>query len=475
VKVEINPIEGSAVKLDVSIPAELAKQEFNKACKRIGQRVSVPGFRRGKAPLRMIEKNVGVDAIKQEALDRYLPYIFADIISERKLDVVAPPRITSLEFDLESGITLSAEVDIRPEVKLPKLELSVEVEDVSPAKDAEEMELKSMLERAAELQIIESRDVVEATDVLELDFCGRLEGKEIPGGKAEAFELDLKNNHFLDSFTEQLPGKKVGETFTIDVQFPEDYFDAGLSGKIVAFEIKINALKQYVTPELTDETAKRIGNADTAEAVKTEIKERIQKRLDQEKTYRAQRALVEELIKQANVEIPKGLIQREVESMVSDFAERMKQQGLNFEEMTRGQNMHAEFQDEAKNRITTSLTFAEIAKQEGLSIQEHEFNDEVSNIAEAQGMEEKALIKRLAAQPQAVQALTDQLLAQKIVTMLMDRATIKWVPEGSLSKSEPALEGDDAPKAKASSKKPVAKAEETHSDKEEVVSASVAE
>jgi trigger factor len=428
VKVEINPIEGSAVQMDIEIPAELAKQEFNKACKRIGQRVNVPGFRRGKAPLRMIEKSVGTDAIKQEALDRYLPYIFADVISERKLDVVAPPRITHLEFDIENGITLSAEVDIRPEVTLPALNLSVDVTEPMPAEDAEARELQNLLERAAQLETVVGRDVIQENDVLELDFCGRLEDEEIPGGKAENFTLDLSNNHFLDSFTEQLPGKKTGEAFTIDVTFPEDYFDASLANKVVAFEITVHAIKSYVTPELTDETAQRIGGAETAEAVRASIRERIAKRTEQEKTYQAQRTLVQELVKQTKVEIPKGLVQRETESMVRDMSERLKQQGLNFEEFQKanGANMQAEFQAEAANRIKTSLTFAEIAKLESLSVQEQEFNREVATIAEAQGMDEKTLLRRLANQPQAVQALTDQLLAQKVVSLLMERATINW-------------------------------------------------
>jgi trigger factor len=429
-KVELQPIESSAVKLTIHVPAEQAQQEFNKACRRVGQRVNIHGFRRGKAPLRMIEKTVGEDVIKQEALDRYLPYVFADVISEQKLDVVAQPRLVELEFNLQDGIRLVAEVDIRPTVNLPEgLALSVEVEKLTSMVDAEEKEIQALLERMASLQTVTDRNVVEGTDVIVLDFTGRLNGEEFAGGKAEEFELDLSNNNFIDSFTVQLPGKEVGAPFSIDVQFPEDYFDAKLADQVVSFEIKIQTIKKYVTPELSDETAPKLGDFKTVADVKTHVAKTIQTRNEREETFRKQRAVVDALVQATKIDLPKGMIQREVESIIEDMSERFNQQGLNFNEFlqARTEEMSESFKNEAIQRISTSLAFAEIAKLHQVTVSEEDFNQQIAEIAEAQGTDERSILRQLANQPNGNQALLDQLLAQKVVNILLEKATFSWV------------------------------------------------
>jgi trigger factor len=429
-KVELQPIESSAVKLTIHVPAEQAQQEFNKACRRVGQRVNIHGFRRGKAPLRMIEKTVGEDVIKQEALDRYLPYVFADVISEQKLDVVAQPRLVELEFNLQDGIRLVAEVDIRPTVNLPEgLALSVEVEKLTSMVDAEEKEIQALLERMSSLQAVTNRNVVEGTDVIVLDFTGRLNGEEFAGGKAEEFELDLSNNNFLDSFTVQLPGKEVGAPFSIDVQFPEDYFDAKLADQVVSFEIKIQAIKHYVTPELSDETAPKLGEFKTVADVKAHVAKTIQTRNEREETFRKQRAVVDALVQATKIDLPKGMIQREVESIIEDMSQRFNQQGLNFNEFlqARTEEMSESFKNEAIQRISTSLAFAEIAKLHQVTVSEEDFNQQIAEIAEAQGTDERSILRQLSNQPNGSQALLDQLLAQKVVNLLLEKATFSWV------------------------------------------------
>ncbi|MCE2929887.1 MAG: trigger factor [Vampirovibrionales bacterium] len=429
-KVELQPIESSAVKLTIHVPAEQAQQEFNKACRRVGQRVNIHGFRRGKAPLRMIEKTVGEDVIKQEALDRYLPYVFADVISEQKLDVVAQPRLLELDFNLQKGIRLVAEVDIRPTVNLPEgLALAVDVEKLTPITDAEEKEIQALLERISSLETVTDRTVVEGTDVIVLDFTGRLNGEEFAGGKAEEFELDLSNNNFLDSFTIQLPGKEVGVTFNIDVQFPEDYFDAKLADQVVTFESKIHAIKKYVTPELTDETAPKLGDFKTVADVKAHVAKSIETRNEREETFRKQRAVVDALVQATKIDLPKGMIQREVESIIEDMGQRFQQQGLNFNEFlqNRTEEMTESFKSEAIQRITTSLAFAEIAKVHQVTVTEEDFNQQIAEIAEAQGTDERSILRQLSNQPNGSQALLDQLLAQKVVNILLEKATFTWV------------------------------------------------
>jgi trigger factor len=441
-KVELQSIESSAVKLTVHVPADQAQQEFNKACRRVGQRVNIHGFRRGKAPLRMIEKTVGEDVIKQEALDRYLPYVFADIISDKKLDVVAQPRLLELEFTLQDGIKLVAEVDIRPTVELPAdLALTVEIEKAAEIENEESKEIDALLERLSSLELVEGRDVVEASDVLVMDFVGRLNGEEIAGGKAEDFELDLANNQFIQSFSSQLPGKSVGTAFSIDVQFPEDYFDENLANQVVVFDITIKALKKQVVPTLSDEIVPRLGDFKTVDDLKAHVKKTLEERRVRDETFRKQRAVVDAFVAQTKIDLPKGMIQREVDSIVQDMSQRFQQQGFNFNDFlqARSEEMNESFRSEAVQRITTSLAFAEIAKQHRLVVSEAEFNRQISEIADAQGTDERSILRQLANQPSGSQAILDQLLAQKVVNVLLEKATFTWVDA-----KVPALESDES-------------------------------
>ena len=447
-KVELQPLtEQSAYSLVVEVPADQAKQEFNKACRRIGQRVNIPGFRRGKAPLRMIEKQVGQDYIKQEALDRYLPFIFADIISNNKLDVVSSPRLTEIDFDVEKGINLKAEIDIRPELKLPEsIALTAEVEMVKKDEKAEELEIQRMLESISEAKPVKTRKKVQETDLVNIDFKGELNGEAIPGGEAENYLLDLTNNQFIEDFTRQIPDKKVGETFDMDVQFPEDYFDKSLASQTVKFTVTINSIEQYVAPELTDEAAQKLGNYQTVEELKKAVAERINERATLEEKFRKQRAVVEALVKEADVIIPKGMLQREIEHMVSEMTQRFKQQGLDFDlGKTITPEMEENFKDEATQRIKTSLAFAEIARREEIKVSEDDFNAHVAELAESQGVETRQVMKQISNQQGAVQSLTDQILGQKIVDVLTEKTTFTMVEP----KEEVIEEAPAAPKKKS--------------------------
>jgi trigger factor len=429
-KIDVQQTEKSMVIVSIDITAEQAQQEYNKACRRIGQRVNVPGFRRGKAPLRMIEKSVGAERIKTEALDRYLPYVFAEAVSEKSLDIVAPPRVTAVEYELGKGIQVSAEIDLRPVLTLPELAMTVQVEKIKADTAAlEAQELRTMLGSLASLDVVEGRDSID-TDVLTLDFSGSIAGEPIAGGKADNFVLDIQNNHLIEGFASQLVGRKVGELFTIEVPFPEDYFDASLAGKLASFDITIHKIEQHSIPELTNETAAKLGNYATAEEVKEAIAKRLAERAENELKFKKQQAVVEKLVSQLDVEIPVSMQERELSNLIENLDRQFKRQGLSLEELAQVQGKEQLLEGlriEAVGRIKTSLAFSSIAKQEGLQVSEEEFHQQVLELCEARGMEEKTLMRQLAQQPSGVQALTDQVLAQKVVDLLVEKATFELV------------------------------------------------
>ncbi len=431
-KVEVLKEEQNLAKINLEIPAEQANQEYNKAWKRLGQRLNIPGFRRGKAPRSIVEKTVGVDRIKQEAMDRLFPHLFADAISEHQLDIVAPPQIENLKFDLGEGIAVKATVELRPEAQLPELTtLKLDVAEYKLPADAEEKELASIVERLTTLESVVDRPS-EKTDIVNIDFNGSVNGEAIKGGSAKNYRLDLADNNFIEGFADQLVGHKIAEEFSINVTFPEGYHDTTLAGKPAEFKVKINDISKKVVPELTDEVAKKVGPFETVEQMKEEVRNLLKQSEEQENTFRKQKAVVDYLLEKATVEIPDSMVNREAKLLMDEVQQRLKSQGLSWEKFLDSEGHESTWQNlrnEASKRIKTSLIFGAIAKQEGMQVNEDEFSAMVSQMAAMRGMEEKQVMRQLGNNFAAAQALSDQILSQKIVDYLVERAEFNYVPE----------------------------------------------
>lgn len=427
-KVDVEKREQSQVAIHISIPADHAQQEYNKACRRIGQRVNIPGFRRGKAPIKMIEKAVGQERIKLEALERLLPNVFADVISEHQLDVVAAPRILSYSYDLATGVELEANADLRPEITVPNLAITVEAtRHDAPAGKLDE-ELQALRERYAKLEPVEGRPVAD-TDVVTIDFRGTLNGKAIAGGAATGFKLDMAGNSLIDGFAEQILDHNAGESFEIEVRFPDAYHDKHLAGQLAKFDITLHAIETRITPELDDELAVRHGHA-SLEALKQSIQDKLDKEAQDIQLRYKHDAVVSALVNQLDVHIPPSMIDREAELMLNDMRRRFEQNGLAWQEFAKGDTLErikVEVSNEARQRVLTSLLFSAVAKQEKLSVEEAEFTAEVARLAQARGLDEATALKQLASSPEAVQAVADTILASKVLAFLVEKATFNLV------------------------------------------------
>lgn len=424
--------EQHLAKISLEISAEQAGQEYNKAWKRLGQRLNIPGFRRGKAPRSIVEKTVGTERIKQEAVDRLLPHLFADVISEHQLDIVAPPQIESLNFDLASGIRVRAVVEMRPEAKLPDLSaLNVDVADYRLPADAEEKELQAIVERLTTLEPVIDRPA-EKTDIVNIDFTGYVNNETIRGGSARNYRLDLADNNFIEGFADQLVGHRIGEEFAIQVTFPANYHDASLSGKPAEFKVKINDISRKVVPELTDETARKVGPFETVEQLKEEVRSLLRRSEEEENVYRKQKAVVEVVLEQSEVDIPDSMLNREAKLLMEEVQQRLKGQGLSWEKFldVEGRERTLEnLRQEARKRIKTSLVFGALARQEGIQVNEEEFSNAVNELALARGLDDKQVMRQLGNNVSAAQALSDQVLSQKIVDFLVEKAQFNVIPD----------------------------------------------
>jgi trigger factor len=431
-KVAVEKQDKHVAQISLEITADHAAQEYNKACKRIGQRLNIPGFRRGKAPRSIIEKTVGVDRIKQEAMDRILPHAFADAISEHQLEVVAPPQIENFKFDLVEGIQVKAQVELRPEVTICELtDLKVDVVKFESAPDSEEKELQAIVERMTSLEPVIDRAAI-ATDIVHVDFNGSVNGELIRGGSAKNYRLDISNNNFIEGFAEQLVGHKIGEEFPIKVTFPKDYHDATLAGKPAEFQIKMNEIKQKVVPTLTDELARKVGPYEDVAGLKAEIQKFLQQNEEQENTFRKQKAIIDVVVEKSQVDIPDSMINREAKLLMEEVQQRFKTQGLSWDQFLDSQGHETIWENlrgEAKKRIKTSLVFGAISKQEGIFVTEDEFSSTVREFAAMKNVDEKVIMRQLANHFESAQALSDQVLSQKVVDFLIERSSFNFVTE----------------------------------------------
>ncbi len=436
-KVDISKENKNTVILKIEIPTEVAAQEYNKACKKIGDNVVVPGFRKGKAPRNMIESYVGTDKIKKEALNRLLPKVVADVVSEHQLELAVEPIVDSFTFDLGQPLQLSVKLETKPEVKLNKYKGGkYDVAKFEQPKDAMEKELKALTEKFATLEPIINRPT-KNDDIVNLDYNGTIDGEPIKGGAAKGHQLDLGNSNFIKGFAEQLVGKSIGEDFKISVKFPEDYHDKNLAAKDAEFQIKINEIKEKIIPELNDELAQKVGPFQTIEELKTDLTEYLKKSEEIENTSRAEKVILSKVIEQAEIELPDSMINKEARVLMEELQTKVKNQGVSWDQFLDAhghENIWNSSREEASKRVKSSLVMSEIAKVENVTITDEDYVNRVKELANLYNTNEKVVFDQLSQNANLAQALAQQIMTQKIIKFLYDNNEVKYVAEASEAK-----------------------------------------
>ena len=429
-KTTVEKLEHNTVKLNIEIDADTAEKEYNKACKRLAQRVNIPGFRKGKAPKAILEKNIGAEAIKHDVLDYLLPNIFSQAIEENKLDLIPQPSLESSDFELGKPVKVVAKMELKPEVKFEQYkDLEVEVEEFKTAENAMEKEIDELLEKFTKLETVTDRESTDK-DVVVMDFEGSVDGELIAGGSAKNYMLDLENSNFIPGFAEQLVGKNVGEEFVIDVTFPELYHDEKLQGKPAQFKIKINEIKEKVRPELNDELASKVGNFKTVDELKADIQKYLESTAKIENDKRCANKLFETIISKMDVDVQDSMIEREKQALVSDFKQKLAQTGMTWEQVLKNdgaEKVDAELKEEALNRIKNSLMISEIAKLENIQIGPQDLEEKLGELAMMYQTDKSAIFKEISKNPMMIQSLSQQALSQKVTKFLLDNNKIKFV------------------------------------------------
>lgn len=435
-KVTVENEKENLVKLNITIPAEEAANAYNTAVRKISQHVTIDGFRTGKAPRNMVEARVGVERIKQEAIEELMPKAVNEAVAENKLDLITQPYITSYDFELGKDLNVTVSVETRPEVKLGEYKnLTIEADDVPERADAYDKAIENLQTRFAEEKLITDRKT-SATDIVNIDFDGYSNGEKIKGGEAKGYRLDLGNSNFIPGFAEQLVDKNAGEEFDIDVTFPEDYHDEKLKGQKATFKIKINEIKERVLPEINDEFAQKVG-LENLDAMKEDIKKHLEQTRENAKKINAENAVFKKVIDNASVDISDRMIEREAQSLLAEYKNRLAAQGVSWEMLLKTQSedeIMKTIREDAKSRIKNSLVIDKIAKEEKISLAQEDIALKFNQLGAAYGLSQQDIVKQISKNPEILSSLSQQAMNDKVKQFLMDNNKIKYVEPKEVEK-----------------------------------------
>ena len=420
----------NVVKLDITVPAKEAADAYNNAVKRISQYVNIDGFRKGKAPRELVERHVGVDRIKQEALEGIMPRVLSQAIDENKLDVITQPYITSYNYNVGEDLKVVAKVETRPEVTLGDYKgITVEVEDSPVAEDAMDKALENLRNQHAENKIITDRETKD-TDIVKIDFDGYVGEEKIKGGEGKNYPLDLGHSTFIPGFAEQLVGKKLNDEFSIEVTFPEEYHDEKLKGQKATFKIKINEISERILPELTDEFVAKVGPFKTIDDLKADIQKYLDEARENTNKNNSENEIFKAVISNASVEIPQSMIDREAQSLLAEYRNRLAAQGISWEMLTKAQGEKEildNLNDDAKTRIKNSLVIDKIAKVEKIELERSDLDKKFAELSAAYRISQQDLYKQIGKNPEILSSLSQQAMNDKVRDFLLQNNTVNIV------------------------------------------------
>ncbi len=393
--------EGNKGVLTFEVSVEEFDQALDQAFKKVSKDVQIPGFRKGKIPRSIFEKRFGVESLYQDAVDIVLPDAYSKAVDEAEIFPIAQPSIDIDQIEKGQPLVFTAEVEVKPEVKLGEYKgLEVEEKSVEVTDEDVEQELENLRERHAELVVKEDSEI-EDGDTAVIDFEGFKDGVAFEGGQGENHSLEIGSGQFIPGFEEQLIGKKAGDETEIEITFPEEYHAEDLAGQEAVFKVKIHEVKAKELPELDDEFAK-----DVDEDVETldELKAKKREELETNQKQQAENEKREELLQQASdnieVEIPEAMVDSEVNQMVREFEQQLQMQGMTLEMYSQfsGQDEDAlkeQMREDAEKRVKTNLTLEAIAEEENLEATQEDIDAELEKMGSMYGVEKEQLVQML--------------------------------------------------------------------------------
>ena len=390
--------KANEVKLEITVEAEKFENAMKKVYFQNAKYFNIPGFRKGKAPMNIVEKYYGEQIFYEDAFNDVATEAYEEALKENKIDVVSRPEVDITQMEKGKDLIFTAVVQTKPEVELgnykgieiPKIEYKVDKKDI-------EHELDHMQEHNSRLITVDDR-ALENGDTATIDFEGFVDGVAFEGGKAEGHELEIGSGAFIPGFEEQLVGMERDSEKEIKVTFPKEYFSKDLAGKEAIFKVKLHDIKKKELPELDDEFAKDVSEFDTLDELKKSIKEKLAKSNEQKAKYETEEAAIKAVCKDAKLDIPSGMVELEIDNMLKDFEQRLAYQGLNLEQYLKmlgktEEEMRKEYEPQAIEAIKSRLVLEAIIKAEKIEASEKEIKAKMEEMAKSYGKDVEELSK----------------------------------------------------------------------------------
>lgn len=466
-KIDFEKEEHNIAKVEIEIPAKDGLNAYNRAVKSYAQHVNVPGFRRGKAPRNIIERQVGKERIIAEALETLLPSAFQQVIRENNLEILMQPRVDSYDYEVGKDVKVKATLELKPEVTLDNYKgLTVDVEEYQTPDDAFDKSLNNLLTQSAKLEVVVDRKT-KADDVIVFDFDGYVDGEKIEHGDAKNYTMDLANSSFIPGFAEQLIDKELEKDFDVNVTFPDSYHEAKLAGKPAVFKCKIHEIKERVLPELTDEFAQKVGPFKTVDELKADIHDYIGRQKENADKKNFERALMDKLHKEVKVDIHDAMVQRETDSLLEEYKQKLRGQGFTWEQAVEAQgmdNIMSTIREDALFRIKNSLIIDKISREEHIVVDQASLTAKMDSLSAMYQMDRETFAKYMFQNPSMMNNISQQILNEKVITFLVENNTANYIK----AKAKKVKKADDAEKpAKKEKAEKTAKTTKSKSKKED--------
>ena len=422
---QVEKLEKNMAKLTIEVSAEDLDKAMEKAYQKQKSRISLPGFRKGKAPRKMIESMYGKGVFMEDAVNSLVPQEYTKALGECDLEIVSQPEINVTQMEPGKALIFTADVAVKPEVTLgdykgvevPKSEIAVTDEEV-------DAEVKKEQDKNARTVAVEDRAAANG-DITTIDFEGFVDGVAFEGGKGTDYALTLGSGTFIPGFEDQLVGANTGDHVEVKVTFPEEYQAKELAGKEAVFQCDVKKIETKEVPELDDEFAKDVSEFDTLAEYKEDVKKKLTEKKEKEARTAKENAAVDKAIENAQMDIPELMTKTECRQMMDDFSRRMQQQGLSMEQYFQftGQSMDKMMEDmkpQALKRIQTRLVLEKVAEAENIQPSEEEITEEIQKMADAYKMEADKI--REAIGGSGLEQMKKDMAVQKAVTVIADAA-----------------------------------------------------
>lgn len=425
---QVEKLEGNMAKLTIEASAEDFEKAVEKAYQRSKSKVSVPGFRKGKVPRKIIEQMYGKEIFYEDAANIAIPSAYAAAVDECTEEIVSQPTIEIVQLEAGKPFIFTAEVALKPDVTLGKYkEVEVDKIDISVTEEEIDTAIDKERERNARTISVDDRAVQDG-DMIVLDYEGFVDGETFEGGKDENYPLTIGSNTFIPGFEEQLIGAEIDKKVDVNVTFPEDYHAAQLAGKSALFQCTVREIKEKELPDLDDEFASEVSEFDTLAEYREDVKKKLTLKKEEEAKIEKEGRVVDAIIADAQMDIPEAMLMTQQRQMVDDFAQRIRMQGITIDQYFQFTGLTKEalleqMKPQAEQQIKSRLVLEAVAKAENLEASEEEYTDEIKKMAETYQMTEEKMTEMIGAFEE--KAIKEDLRVKKALNFVVENAVEK--------------------------------------------------